>query len=205
MVGVNFIFEFGAAGIGDFAKWLAAGFNAIGQAAGQIRERVDLGVALAQDITHGAVAVVLLADVLFQSGLVAAQFGLQGIGVEAAHPAFGFVDFGTLLGGVEQGLSVKRDSTLQIHALTVGVLFVAAVHRNPGIGRMLAGTVGGTSARVVADVGFYPDVLHAKGVVLAAFGENHVGYPALAEQLLGSFTSINTADLLGYSKKNIRQ
>lgn len=117
--------------------------------------------------------------------MVAFELAVDGCAVEVARPAFAFVDLRPLLGGGDEGLGIKGHGLLQVHALAVGVLLVAAVHGYPGVGFALARFVGGAPARVVLDIGFYPDVFDAKGPVFAASGEDDVGHAALAEDLLG--------------------
>ena len=82
LVGVDAVFEFGPQAVGHFAELLGAGLDGVGQAAGQVGQGVDLRVALAEHITHGAVAGVLAVDVGFEAGLVGVELALQGRGVE---------------------------------------------------------------------------------------------------------------------------
>jgi hypothetical protein len=52
---------------------LAAGFDAVGQGACQVGQRVDGGLPGAQDVTYCALARVLAVDVGFKVGLLAAE------------------------------------------------------------------------------------------------------------------------------------
>ena len=76
------VFEFGPQAVGDFAELACSCLDGVGQAAGQVGQGVDLRVALAEHITHGAVAGVLAVDVGFEAGLVGVELALQGGGVE---------------------------------------------------------------------------------------------------------------------------
>lgn len=141
------------------------------------------GFACAEHISDGALAAVLALDVGLQLVLVGAQTGFDGVGVEVAHPAFGFVDLRALLGGGDEGLGIEGHCRLQVHAGGVFKAFEAGVKRYPGIA--LARGVDGAAAGVVLDEGFDPDVFKAEGVVDACAGEDGVGHAALAEDLLG--------------------
>ena len=130
---------------------LAAGFDAVGQGACQVGQRVDGGLPGAQDVAYGALAGVLAVDVGFEAGLVVAELALQGCGVEVSDPAFCRVGVCALLGCAEQGLGVEWDGRLQVHAGFEGVLLVAGVQGHPGVGLALPWGVAGASAGVVLD------------------------------------------------------
>ena len=82
LVGVDAVFEFGPQAVGHFAELLGAGLDGVGQAAGQVGQGVDLGVALAEHVANGAVAAILALDVALEAALVGIELALQGRGVE---------------------------------------------------------------------------------------------------------------------------
>ena len=148
LVGVDAVLEFGPQAVGYFAELAGSCLDGVGQAAGQVGQGVDLGAALAEHVTHGAVAAVLAVDVGFEAGLVGVELALQGGGVEVLYPAFGLVGLGALLGGIQEGVGIQRHCGSQIHAGLEGVLLEAAVHEHPGVGLALAGHVPGAATRL---------------------------------------------------------
>ena len=154
LVCVDCVFEFRPAAFGYFAELLAARLDGVGQGACQVGQRVDLGAFAPQYVAYGALPAVLAVDVVLQLALVGLELLLQRRAVEVSYPAFGFVDFRSLLGCGEQGLGVQRHRRLQVHAVLEGVLLVAAVHGYPGVGLALARHVARAAPGMVLDEGF---------------------------------------------------
>ena len=148
LVRVDAVLELGPQAVRDFAELAGSCLDGVGQAAGQVGQGVDLGVALAEHVTHGAVAAVLAVNVCFEASLVGVELALQGLGVKVLYPAFGLVDLGALAGGGQEGIGVERHCGSQIHAGLEGVLLEAAVHGHPGVGLALAGHVPGAATRL---------------------------------------------------------
>ncbi|MDN5923384.1 MAG: hypothetical protein L0H70_00110, partial [Xanthomonadales bacterium] len=70
------------------------------------------------------------------------------------HPAFAGVDVAVGIDVVGEGLRIEGHGSFQIHAVGVGVLLEAGVHRHPGF----TGRGDGTAAGAVAELGFNPNV-----------------------------------------------
>ena len=121
--------------------------------------------------------------------LVGGQGALDVGAVEVLHPAFAFIDGGTLFDLVEEVLGVDGDIALDVHAWGVAVLLVARVQRDPGV----AYFVDGTSAGNVVHPGFNPDVFHADTGDLAAGEDADVGNAALPQQALRRFGGADAA------------
>ncbi len=82
LVGVDAVLELGPQAVGDFAELACSCLDGVGQAAGQVGQGVDLGVALAEHVANGAVAAILALDVALEAALVGIELALQGRGVE---------------------------------------------------------------------------------------------------------------------------
>lgn len=135
----------------------------------------------AEDVTYGGGGF-LGVDVILHLGLVGGECGLYGGAVDVLYPAT-WVDGGTGLGLGDEGLGIQRDLAFDVHALGVGVLLVAGIHRYPGVGLVVHGTAAGD----VVHECFDPDVFEFDGFDLAAGSQSDVGDAALAHELLGGF------------------
>ena len=90
-------------------------------------------------------------DVGLELILVAGELVLDGGLVEVLHPAFLFIDRGSALCGVEQGLGIQGNGGLQVHACGVAVLLDAGVQCHPGVqGAVGVDVLGGGGVAVAA-------------------------------------------------------
>ena len=159
LIGVDAITELVPEGIGKLTESVGGGFDGIRECAGEIGKFVDLGIPVAEDLSDSALAVVLGVDVGFEFILVGLHVGL----VEVLNPAFGFVHGGALFGAGHEGVGVEGDLGLKVHALGVGVLFVAGVHGDPAVAFGLPPLEFGAAIGGVANVSFDPDSFDTDG------------------------------------------
>src|SRR5690606_42017148 len=75
----------------------------------------------------------LAVDVLFQLGLIVAQYLSNILLWNTLCPALSFVGGCLLEDCVCKGLDVKKCSLIKVHTVLIFILLVAGIHRNPAV------------------------------------------------------------------------